>query len=413
MRECRAFDLFSLSTQRVIDADGVLTVPGVIAKAANVQEYRASELGLDGDPNRIVKLYRPREEVAKSAASFAKKPITNNHPPDKWITPKNWDRFAVGDSDASVDMQGDDMVTTLIFRKQAAIDALASGKAGLSNGYKFRLDDSKTTTPEGLAVDGWMTDIRGNHIALVDRGRGGPGCVVADEQDPAKDKHMATRITKIGKHSCELELSAADAAEAQNTEIEKMAADQKAAVQMATDAEKRAVDAETQVAAHLEKIAALDKEIAALRAAPPAPTDEAIEKAAEVRQAVIADAATLAPDLAPKGKTTEAIRREALTTASAKRADVKGVVDSVIGSEMDKADAGKVEAAFLAAVSIVRAGKTAADNSLGAEMLRAGTGSETTATDSTKSTKANDGSEGLSGHALYVHNLTHRARATA
>ena len=412
MRECRAFDLFSLGTQRMVDADGVLTVPGVIAKAANIQEYRASELGLDGDPNRIVKLYRPREEVAKSAPTFARRPLTNLHPPGKWIDSKNWDRYAVGDSDATVDMQGDNMTTVLMFRKQSAIDDLVSGKrTGLSNGYKFRLDDSKTTTPEGLAVDGWMTDIRGNHIALVDRGRGGPGCVVADEDEP-KDKPMATRITKIGKHSCELELSAADAAEAQNAEIEKMAADQKAAETMASESEKRAVDAEAQVKSHLDKIKALDTEIAELKKIPAAPTDEAIEKAAEVRQAVIGDAAILAPDLKSAGKSVDAIRREALTTASAKHTNVKAVADSVLGAEMDKADAGKVEAAFLAAVSILRAGKTAADNSLGAEMLRAGSGHDKS-TESTKDKKAYYGSEGLTGQALYQFRLTHRARATA
>ena len=411
MRECRAFDLFTLGTQRSVDSDGVMTVPGVIAKAANVQEYHASELGLDGDPNRIVKLYRPREEVAKSAATFARRPITNNHPPSKWIDTKNWDRYAVGDSDSSVDMQGDDMVTTLIFRKQAAIDALASGKSGLSNGYKFRLDDSKTTTPEGLAVDGWMTDIRGNHIALVDRGRGGPGCVVADE-DEQRNKPMATRITKIGKHSCELDLAAADAAEAQNAEIEKAAADQKAAVQMATDAERRAVDAETQVKSHLEKIAALDKEIAALKASPVGPTDEAIEKAAEVRQAVIADAAILSPELKPAGKSVDAIRREALAFASAKHGNIKAVGDSLLGAKPEEAKSDKVEAAFLAAVSIARNATTAVDTGLGAEMLRAGSGGNKS-DDKTKDTKANDGSDGLTGRALYVHRLTHRARATA
>jgi hypothetical protein len=412
LRECRAFDFVTLGTQRVIDADGVLTVPGVIAKAGNVQEYRAHELGLDGDPNRLVKLYRPREEVAKSATTFGKKPITNNHPPDKWITPQNWDRFAVGDSDASVDMQGDDMVTTLTFRKQKAIDDLASGKVALSNGYKFQFDDSRTTTPEGVAVDGWMTNIRGNHIALVDRGRGGPGCVVADEDEPLKGKNMATRITKIGKHSCELELSAADAAEAQNTEIEKMAVDQKAAMQMATDAEKRAVDAETQIASHLTKIAALDAEIIALKAAPAAaPSDEAIEKAAEIRQSVIGDAAILAPDLKPAGKTVNAIRREAIALASAKHASIKAVGDSLLGPKAEDATSDKVEAAFLAAVSIQRNAATAVDTGLGAEMLRTGDGEVKTI--EAKDTKAADGSEGLTGRALYVHKLTHRARATA
>jgi len=411
LRECRAFDLFTLGTQRVVDADGVLTVPGVIARAGNVQEYRASELDLDGDPNRIVRLYRPREEVVKSADTFAKKPITNDHPPGKWITTQNWDRYAVGDSDASVEMQGDDMVTTLIFRKQKAIDDLKAGKVGLSNGYKFRFDDSRTSTPEGAAVDGWMTDIRGNHIALVDQGRGGPGCVAADEdENKPKDKPMPTRITKIGKHSCDLDLAAADAADEQNAQMVKMAADQKAAEELGEAAEKRATDAEAQIASHLEKIKALDAEIIELKRNPAAPTDAAIEKAAEQRQAVIADAAILVKDPKPAGKGIDAIRREALTEASKKHANVKAVVDSLLhGDEIAKAKSDQVEAAFLASVSIVRNSSTAVDADLGGDMLRISADDK-----NPKDSKANDGSAGLTGRALYVHRLTHpKARATA
>ena len=406
MKECRAFDVFTLGTQRVVDEDtGVLTVPGVIAKAGNVQTYRASELGLDGDPTRTVRLYRPREEVAKSAPSFARRPLTNNHPPEKWITTSNWAKHAVGDSGDTVDMQGDDMVTTLIFRQQKAIDALKSGKVALSNGYRFRFDDSKTRTPEGQLVDGFMTDIRGNHIALVDRGRGGPGCVVADNEDE-KEIHMATRITKIGKHSCELDLAAADAAEAQTAEMTKLAADFKTAQDMAIESEKRAVEAEAQVKTHLDKIAALDAEIVTLKAAAPAaPSAEAIETAAELRQSVVGDALGLVPDLAPKGKTVDAIRREALTTASAKLANVKAVVDSILrGTDIAKADAVVVDAAFSAACSVAKT-VTATDPTLGAALL----GKDP------KAAKANDsataGAPNLTGYALYAYNLTHKTKA--
>lgn len=405
MRECRAFDVFQLSTQRVVDEDtGVLTVPGVIAKAGNVQTYLARELGLDGDPNRVVKLYRPREEVAKSAPSFARRPLTNGHPAEKWITTANWSKHAVGDSGDTVDMQGDDMVTTLIFRQQKAIDALKSGKVALSNGYRFRFDDSRTRTPEGQLVDGFMTDIRGNHIALVDRGRGGPGCVVADNDE--KEIHMATRTTKIGKLSFDLDMTAADAVDAQREDMDRLAKDHKTALDMATEAEKRAVAAESEVKTHLAKIAALDTEIAGLKANPAAPSSEVIEAAAELRQSVINDALGLVPDLVTKGKTVDAIRREALTAASAKLANVKAVVDSIMrGVGLDKADPVAVDNAFSAACSVAKTAAPA-DPSLGAALL----GKDP------KGPKANDSvdedpEKQLTGQALYAYRLTHPKKA--
>lgn len=409
MRECHAFDFVTLGTQRV-ESDEGLRVPGTIAKAGNVQEYRAFELGLDGDPNRLVRLYRPREEVAKSAATFARKPLTANHPPKKWITPKDWKRHAIGDAGDSVAMSGDDMVAELLFRDEAAIADLKSGKVALSCGYKFRFDDSKTKTPEGIAVDGWMTDIVGNHIAHVGRGRGGPGCIVADETE---DKHMSTRTTKIGGLNFELDITAADAADAVTAQMVKMAADQKAAEELATASEQRAVTAESEVKTHLERIKAQDTEIAQLKAAPPAaPSDAVVEKAAETRTKVCADAETLSPGIKTAGKGLDAIRREALTASATKNTSIKGVCDSLLGgAEVEKADAGKIESAFVSSVSVLK-NSTAADSGLGAALLSTGTGDgagkskEATATDA-------DPTAGMGGYEIYKYRMTHRARATA
>ena len=125
---------------------------------------------------------------------------------------------------------------------------------------------------------------------------------------------------------------------------------------------------------------------------------------------MIADAAILVKDPKPAGKGIDAIRREALTEASKKHANVKAVVDSLLhGDEIAKAKSDQVEAAFLASVSIVRNSSTAVDADLGGDMLRISADDK-----NPKDSKANDGSAGLTGRALYVHRLTHpKARATA
>lgn len=401
MRDCIVGDLFTVS-QRVIDADGFLRAPGVIAKAGNVQEYQAAELGLDGDPTRIIRLYRPRDEVAKSASSFAGKPVTNGHPPGKWVTADNWERYAVGDSDKTCTMQGDDMCTELTFRRKSAIDAVMSGKAGLSNGYKFTFDDSKKTTPEGAAVDGWMTNIQGNHIAIVDRGRGGPGCVIADEERAT----MGTRSVKIGKRSFEIDAAAADAVDDERDAKEKLAADSEQALTMAKEAEQKAVAAEAANKEHLAKIAALDAEIKQLKEKPAAPDPALVEKLAEERAGVVGDAAMLAPELKPQGKTVDQIRREALTAGSAKDAKIKTIVDAALtGTEIEKASTDVVRSIFAAAVGVAKTNRTANDDSIAADLLRAGSGQ---AIGKDKDKTANDGTSELVGYEAYCQRLTHR-----
>jgi hypothetical protein len=401
MRECVAYDLFAFSS-RTIDADGFLIAPGVIAKAGNVQEYHARELGLDGDPTRLIRLYRPREEVAKSASTFEGKPLTNNHPPGKWVTADNWRSYSVGDV-SGVAMQGDDMCATLKVRDRAAIDAVMNGKAGLSNGYRFTFDEDKTTTPEGAAVDGWMTNIQGNHIAIVDRGRGGPGCVIADQE---RKKTMATRTEKIGKLSFELDATAADAVAAEREEKEKLAADADTAMKLARDTEQRAVAAEAANAEHLKKIEALDAEVKQLKENPPEPSQELVEKLAEERAAVIGDAAILAPELKTSGKPVDKIRREALTACSAGDERIKHIVDAALtGTDVEKASSDVVKSIFAAAVGVAKT-RTTGDG-LAADMLRAGH-RQTSAADSSNAT---DGKP--VGYAEYCLKLTTPRKAQA
>lgn len=402
MRECFVTDFFALS-QRSIDADGFLVAPATIAKAGNVQKYRASELGLDGDPNRIVSLYRPVDEVAKAAPTFARRPVTDNHPPSKWVTADNWSKYGVGEASDKVAMDGDNMNTTITVRNKRTVDAVMSGKAGMSCGYKFSFDESKKTTPEGVAVDGWMTDIVGNHIAVVDRGRGGPECVIADEETP-----MSTKRIVVDGLPLDLDEVAAAAVEKLQASNTKLANDAKAATDMAEEAEKRAVAADAANKELTAKVETQGKEIEALKKTPTAPTQEAIEAAAEERNTVVGDAAVLAPDLKPAGKTVDAIRRESITAASAKHANVKAVCDSVLGTvALDKAGPDAVKAIFTSAVGMLRAAK--ATDSAAPDMLAAGGGADK----DKKETVAADGADGLVGQALFAYRLTHPRRTNA
>jgi hypothetical protein len=400
VKTCTVSDLFAISQRTVNDA-GFLVAPGVIAKAGNVQTYRAAELGMDGDATRMIRLYRPREEVAKSVATFEGAPITNDHPPGKWVTADNWKTYAVGDT-RGVSMVGDDMQATLTVRDQSAVKAILDGKSGLSNGYRFQFDDTRKTTPTGEAVDGWMVDIQGNHTAIVEKGRGGPDCRVADSNNDRKDPPMSTRRIVVDGLPLDLDEVAAAAVEKQQAQVKKLAADVDAALKLATDTEAVSKELDAKLTEATGKLTAADAEIAALKAK--VPTEEQIEALAEERATVVADAAILAPDLKPAGKTVDAIRREALTAASSKSEPVKIVADAALsGVAIDKATPEVVKAAFAAARATAKAPtKTASDAETAQALLTAGAGK-----------KSGSAEDKPTGYAAYCFNLTHPKKASA
>ena len=83
-------------TKREYTDEGFLRVPGRVARTG-IQEYLASELGLDGNPNRIVNVYRPADEVfkAESLLSYDGTDITIEHP-GTLVDSQNYKDVSVG-----------------------------------------------------------------------------------------------------------------------------------------------------------------------------------------------------------------------------------------------------------------------------------------------------------------------------
>ncbi|MGB1276011.1 MAG: DUF2213 domain-containing protein, partial [Nannocystaceae bacterium] len=67
-----------------------------------------------------------------------------------------------------------------VMTDKATIEAIESGKRQVSNGYMADYDMTPGVTPDGQEYDAVQRNIRGNHIAIVDRARCGPVCAVAD-----------------------------------------------------------------------------------------------------------------------------------------------------------------------------------------------------------------------------------------
>ena len=170
-------DTLDIKGTRLRD-DGYLVVDARVARTG-IQRYLGSEVGMP--EKEFVDVYRSPEEVFSddALASFAHRPVTNDHPSEP-VTADNWKRFAVGQTSDEIRRDGDFVRIPLMVADAAVIKAVQDGKRELSNGYLCDLKHESGVTPEGETYDAIQTNIRGNHVAIVRRGRAGSECRIGD-----------------------------------------------------------------------------------------------------------------------------------------------------------------------------------------------------------------------------------------
>jgi hypothetical protein len=174
-------------SMRRVDADGHLHVEMTNISKANVCPYYGREipdwetLGLDA--NKVYHLYRDPTELKAAAHTFAGKPLLLHHKPT--TAEDHADELVVGTVGTDVVFDGTYLRAPLALWTAEAIEAVESEEQKeLSPGYRYRADMTPGHTPQGVAFDGVMRDIKGNHVALVAEGRTGPDVFVADETPP-------------------------------------------------------------------------------------------------------------------------------------------------------------------------------------------------------------------------------------
>lgn len=142
--------------------DGRLTRTGVFT-------YRND----DGTMRRELRL---PEEVFKLDAmqSFALVPVTDEHPPG-FLDAKNTREYARGSVAGTLRKDGEFIAGELLVTDADLIKKLEDGVAReLSCGYNCDLDEKPGVTADGLRYDAIQRNIRGNHVAVVAKGRAGP-----------------------------------------------------------------------------------------------------------------------------------------------------------------------------------------------------------------------------------------------
>lgn len=175
----------SMASAREIDDNGFLLVKDCPLTSFGIFDYGAGQLGLPGDPMRIVKVYRPESAVSdpEFLASLRNLPMIDDHamlsgfqnddetdaPEDKGV-----DGILTGD----VEYVAPWTRGTIKIFSRTMQQLLLRGKKDLSLGYGCRYTE-KPGVWEGQAYEVVQDELRGNHIALVGEGRV-PGARVLD-----------------------------------------------------------------------------------------------------------------------------------------------------------------------------------------------------------------------------------------
>lgn len=165
-------------SNRTEDIFNYLTVENCILTGEDVARYFGKEIPrykeFNLNPDQIYMVYRPAAEIRDS--NFDRKPLLSQHMDFSAIDYKS--KFIVGTVGAT-EMKNDKLTATLEFWSQKAIDELNKGQKYLSCGYTYTPKVEKGVY-NGISYDIMMTDIKANHVAMVDNPRY-KAAVVADE----------------------------------------------------------------------------------------------------------------------------------------------------------------------------------------------------------------------------------------
>lgn len=282
------YDRAEIKGSARITKDGYFVADALVARANNIQDYQAHEIGLnDRDPQSVVRVFRPADEVfhRDAMASLAHRPVTLDHPAGN-VSAENWKALAVGDVGDEVVRDGEFVRVPLKIMDAKAVESVATDRREFSLGYSVHLD----MTPgeyEGRAYDAVAREFRYNHLAAVKAARGGTELRIIDQRtyDPTLDGGNNPRDRRETNQSPEgkplkdgdtpmatktilvdgLQVEVTDAAEAA---INKLQGQLKDAASAQAKAETELATAKTELAAKDTEIATLTQAVADAKVTP-------------------------------------------------------------------------------------------------------------------------------------------------
>ena len=259
---------YTVSPNQVETGEGFLICRNVPIARTGSQKYLGREINLSGsEADRIVTVHRSEEEVFSEAAmaSFEGKPVTNGHPPDL-IGPDDVEIYEKGHAQnirRGTEEWRDYLLADLHIHNRELIDAVQGGKREISCGYECEY----TVNEDGTYN---QKNIRGNHVAVVGRGRAGKRAAILDSDTIKKQAGKRPERKEMKKRGLFFKLFGQAVKDKSPEEIEQMAMDAAEAFEEAegdpkeAKEEKETKDKETKDEAVIDGI--VDKVMARLAA---------------------------------------------------------------------------------------------------------------------------------------------------
>lgn len=214
LEEEKKESIHAMDSARSYDKNGHLIVDRTVITKAAVNPYLGSsiprwqELGLD--PNREYNLLRDPDELRRSLDTFKSLQLLIRHIPVDANEPEK--ESTIGSIGSVLEMDEDGRVwSSLRVFDQEGINYIESKKLGeLSAGYAYDAV-MKSGTFNGVPYDGIMTNIHGNHVAIVNRGRIGSDAIIADSiEGQLMAKNVVLKKGSLAKLQTQLGMDSAE-----------------------------------------------------------------------------------------------------------------------------------------------------------------------------------------------------------
>jgi len=188
---------------------GFLTAPVVLARTG-IQEYLGFELGLTDRAEERIGVLRIPEEVfhPESIKSFVNLVVTDDHP-TTLVNTNNVKELQKGTVSEVRSNDEGQLIGLITVTDKDLITKIQKGKTEVSVGYTNDLK-KESGVFNGAEYEFIQTNIRANHLAIVDAGRCGPACrltmdkgcnmITIDGIDfEVQDKQLEQAILKLQK----------------------------------------------------------------------------------------------------------------------------------------------------------------------------------------------------------------------
>lgn len=175
----------TLSLRKKKTQEGYLVCEAVPVTRTGEFKYYENEIFANGSTAIVSAFRRPQDLFTQETInSFIGKPVTIQHP-DEFVNPENYSELAKGtiiNCYVGLSEDADKLLCDILITDSEAIRIIEDAEMReVSVGY----DTDYVTQPDGTLL---QTQIRANHLAIVERGRAGSGCAIRDHQPQELNK---------------------------------------------------------------------------------------------------------------------------------------------------------------------------------------------------------------------------------